>query len=68
MFLVLFWLRFPLHRPIKLPLSVSLGAKEQVLTVQEHVVQSVRVAEGSQNDRETGFLQAIERVVNSGQL
>lgn len=68
MLLVLFWLRFPLHRPAKLPLSVSSRAKEQILTVQEHVAQSVRVAAGLQNDRETSFLQAIERIVNKGHL
>lgn len=68
MFLVLFWFPFALCRPILLHLSVSSQAKEQVLTEQERVAQSMHVAEGLQNDRETSFLQAIERIVNKGHL
>ena len=39
----------------------ELTARQQLLTVHEHVVQSMPVAEGSRNDRGTSFLQAIQR-------
>ena len=64
MLFILLWFGFALRRPVISSLNISSKANEHVLTVQEPVARSRRVAEDLQSVRGTNFLRAVKRSVN----